>query len=134
MIEFGQPIYILSKGHEVKFSEHLKHSEIMCKCLNKDCTTTTIYVPTLKSFELLRNFLNMPLVINSGYRCQKHNAKVGGLDNSFHKLGAALDIQVPDGMSIGEFTVYCNRYFDITIPYASDNFVHCHNLIDLKEL
>lgn len=30
--------------------------------------------------------------VNSGYRCPKHNAEVGGVPNSFHVQGCAADI------------------------------------------
>ena len=50
-----------------------------------------------------QSFLNMidsargkactPFVINSGYRCLKHNFDVGGAGNSSHTLGLAADIK-----------------------------------------
>ena len=33
-----------------------------------------------------------PVLVNSGYRCPKHNAEVGGVANSQHMKGEAADI------------------------------------------
>lgn len=41
----------------------------------------------------LRDYMGIPGIINSGYRCPKLNAKVGGASNSAHMLGTAVDIQ-----------------------------------------
>ena len=35
-----------------------------------------------------------PIVIRSGFRCAKENRKVGGVANSYHLLGLAVDIGV----------------------------------------
>lgn len=34
-------------------------------------------------------------VINSGYRCKKHNIQVGGEKDSQHLIGKAVDIESP---------------------------------------
>ena len=39
-----------------------------------------------------RNIANVPFKINSGYRTEKHNKKVGGSENSSHLKGLAVDI------------------------------------------
>ena len=35
-----------------------------------------------------------PIVIRSGFRCERQNRKVGGKANSYHLLGLAVDITV----------------------------------------
>jgi len=42
----------------------------------------------------LRDYLNKPITINSGYRSPKHNRSIGGVKNSQHVLGMAADISV----------------------------------------
>lgn len=42
----------------------------------------------------LRDKLGKPIIINSGYRCQKLNAAVKGAANSQHLAGQAADIRV----------------------------------------
>ena len=39
-----------------------------------------------------RERLGMPIIVNSGYRCPKHNEEVGGVKNSQHMKGEAADI------------------------------------------
>ena len=45
-----------------------------------------------KYVQLIRNEVNVPLTINSGYRSSSHNAKVGGVKNSYHVQGKASDL------------------------------------------
>ena len=42
----------------------------------------------------LREAYGKPIYVNSGYRCAKHNAAVGGVPKSQHMLGQAADISV----------------------------------------
>ena len=42
--------------------------------------------------EPARRKLGKPIVISSGYRCPKLNAAVGGVPNSYHTRGMAVDI------------------------------------------
>jgi uncharacterized protein YcbK (DUF882 family) len=44
----------------------------------------------------LRDKLNVPIKINSGYRCELHNSLIGGSKNSQHLKGLASDIVVKD--------------------------------------
>ena len=48
--------------------------------------------------EPLRELLDKPIIITSGYRCDKLNQKVKGSMNSQHRYGQAVDIMV-QGMS-----------------------------------
>ena len=45
-----------------------------------------------KYVQLIRNEIGVQLVINSGYRSPQHNAKVGGVKNSYHVQGKARDL------------------------------------------
>lgn len=42
----------------------------------------------------LRRLYGKPIIINSGYRCQELNKRVGGVSNSWHTQGNAADIHV----------------------------------------
>jgi uncharacterized protein YcbK (DUF882 family) len=46
----------------------------------------------LKLLQWLRERVKKPFVINSGYRCEKHNEAVGGFSRSRHMLGCAADV------------------------------------------
>ena len=41
----------------------------------------------------LREHYGQPIIINSGYRCDKRNKAIGGATTSQHKLGQAADIR-----------------------------------------
>ena len=58
------------------------------------------YVPVLQQLckevlEPLRSFVGKPIIINSGYRCNQLNIRVGGAYASQHTLGEAADIRLP---------------------------------------
>jgi uncharacterized protein YcbK (DUF882 family) len=57
-----------------------------------------------ENLQVLRDELKAPITINSGYRSQKHNAKIGGANKSQHLLGNASDIVV-DGYTPQEVAV-----------------------------
>jgi len=48
--------------------------------------------------DVLRCSLGCSLKINSGFRCQGHNAAVGGAVSSRHLIGCAADIAKPPGV------------------------------------
>lgn len=48
----------------------------------------------LDKLQKLREAMGHPLIVVSGYRSEAHNARVGGVPNSAHRLGAAFDISV----------------------------------------
>lgn len=73
-------------------SEHFSKSEFACKC---GCNTPFTIAPDLiDALESIRDFVNLPLIITSGFRCPAHNAAVGG--GPEHPAGKAADIAVTD--------------------------------------
>lgn len=69
-------------------------NEMACGC--DECTDIddcyTNCVKTLTVLQLLRGVLQMPITINSGWRCAKHNKAVSGSEGSRHLVGLAADI------------------------------------------
>ncbi len=47
-----------------------------------------------RNLQVLRDELNAPITINSGYRSPAHNKKVGGASGSTHLTGEGADIVV----------------------------------------
>ncbi|MGB0454853.1 MAG: D-Ala-D-Ala carboxypeptidase family metallohydrolase [Bacteriovoracaceae bacterium] len=117
---------IHGKEVEFKLSKHLSHSEFKCRCNLNHCNFTIVYPSLLDAFESLREKIGKPLIVTSGFRCQSHNFKVGGLPNSRHTRGQAIDIAVPEGVSPMEFFKVCRKTFDFADIYLGENFVHCH--------
>jgi len=52
----------------------------------------------VKELQTLRDFIGLPITINSGYRSPEYNKKIGGASRSQHLLGKAADIRV-EGVS-----------------------------------
>ena len=49
-----------------------------------------------ENLQVLRDYINKPIHINSAYRSPKHNKAIGGSKNSQHMKGRACDISVRD--------------------------------------
>jgi len=47
-----------------------------------------------KNLQALRDYLNAPITVTSGYRSPEHNKRIGGAKNSFHVKGMAADVKV----------------------------------------
>ena len=47
-----------------------------------------------QNLEVIRSYFNLPIKINSGWRSEAHNRKIGGVKNSTHVKGKAADITV----------------------------------------
>ena len=51
-------------------------------------------IELIKNLQVLRDEVNRPIYITSGYRSPEHNAKVKGAKNSQHVQGTAVDLKV----------------------------------------
>lgn len=78
--------------------------------------------------EPIRERFAIPMIITSGYRCEKLNKLVGGVDNSQHRKGEAVDFYF-EGFSKKEmatafFEIAENFDFDQLIYYKKKGFIH----------
>ena len=64
-------------------------NEFNCKC---GCAFNIIDQRIIDMAQTIREALGVPVRVNSGCRCDKHNAKVGGVKNSKHTKGLAADL------------------------------------------
>lgn len=72
-------------------NKYFKRKEFACRC---GCGTSTVDAELLQVVTDVREHFDLPVVVNSGHRCAKHNASVGGAKNSVHMTGKAADIKV----------------------------------------
>lgn len=73
-------------------SPHFSRAEFRCR----HCGRVVDPPPELLTvLERIRSISGAPLAVRSGYRCEAHNAAVGGARRSQHLLGRAADI--PEG-------------------------------------
>ena len=71
-----------------------------------------------------RERFGQPIVVNSGYRCPRHNAAVGGVPNSQHMRGEAADVSAGSAQAsreVGKIIEQLGK-FDQLIYYPT--FVH----------
>jgi uncharacterized protein YcbK (DUF882 family) len=71
-------------------SRNFDQREFECKC----CGLYISSIGLVQTLQNIRDAVGAPVIINSGTRCKKHNAAVGGVANSAHLTGEAADIQV----------------------------------------
>ena len=74
-------------------SPHFNDSEFKCKCCGK-LPSNGMDRKLIDLLEEIRTGIDKPIIIVSGYRCEKHNKKCGGVPKSQHVQGTAADIKV----------------------------------------
>lgn len=76
----------------------------------------------------IRDMVNAPIIITSGYRCPQVNRLVGGVDNSQHMSGCAADFHVmgftPSMMYEVFLYIFNTLEYDQLIYYRSKNIIH----------
>ena len=100
--------------------------ECHCGCRMPDSARANIVALVEQVLDPVREKLGMPIRVNSGYRCPRHNEEVLGVRNSQHIKGEAADIAMVHG---SRFKVHDlaqaiveNGKFDQLIIYPT--FVH----------
>lgn len=68
-----------------------------------------------EQLQVIRDYFNEPITINSGYRSPSHNKAIGGVKDSQHVLGTAVDIVVKNHTPEDVADVMCRliHYKDI---------------------
>lgn len=74
-----------------QLTPHFKESEFRCRC----CGQAPMNKAFLAKLEDLRQAINKPLTITSGYRCPAHNEEVSHTGEAGpHTTGCAVDIAI----------------------------------------
>lgn len=81
------------KNNAVQLSENFVSTEFDCKC-KEYCSTTEIDSKLIEYLQKIREHFGEAVIINSAYRCEKHNKSIGGASKSKHLFGQAADIKV----------------------------------------
>lgn len=106
--------------------KYFKKDEFKCKCGGKYCKgfPAEPKEALVKVADRVRAHFGNKIIVSSGVRCEKHNANVGGVSGSRHKLGKAMDFCV-SGMSASSVLAYVQKQPEIRYAYAIDsNYVH----------
>lgn len=102
-----------------KIAENFNLKEFQCPC----CGSVKIDSNLVMLLQELRRLIGKPITITSGYRCPKHNKEVGGVEESFHTQGLAVDIT-------GDFNIVQVSLLARTVGfggigiYTKRNFLH----------
>ena len=94
--------YSLKVDGNKELSKNFKVKEFACKDGSDEILIDEKLVYKL---QLIRDHFNKPVHINSGYRTQEYNTRIGGARNSYHKQGRAADIHI-DGIHPKEIAAY----------------------------
>jgi uncharacterized protein YcbK (DUF882 family) len=75
----------------MKVSKYFEQKEFDCNC---GCSQTVHNTELFAVLDDVREHFGVPVIINSGKRCEAYNKKVGGVPKSQHVEGIAADIVV----------------------------------------
>lgn len=105
--------------------QYFTREEFRCKCGGKYCDGFPAEPKELlvRQADTLRKKVG-PMQISSGLRCKTHNANVGGVSNSRHLSGKAMDFAV-SGKSSSQLLTEIKNLPKIRYAYAIDkDYVH----------
>ena len=106
--------------------EHFNRKEFKCKCGNVYCNgyPAEMSEKLIKVADRVRDHFGAAATVSSGLRCTQHNANVGGVSNSRHLTGKAMDFCIK-GKSASQVLAYVQKQSEIRYAYAIDSqFVH----------
>lgn len=104
---------------------YFSRQEFGCKC-GRFCDGYPADVDwqLLRAADRVREILGVPCRVSSGLRCTKHNAAVGGVANSRHLTGKAMDFCAV-GKTAKEVLAVVRAQPEVRYAYAIDgSFVH----------
>jgi zinc D-Ala-D-Ala carboxypeptidase len=79
----------------LQLSKDFTLEEFRCPCCNATPDPESLeFKYFVGKLQEIRDMCRFPLKITSGFRCVKHNKKVGGEKDSSHLLGIAVDIAI----------------------------------------
>jgi uncharacterized protein YcbK (DUF882 family) len=95
----------------MKQNKYFKESEFVCKHCHS-LPEKGIPDSLIDFLCEIREHYNSPVIINSGYRCKEHNAKIGGAPKSRHVEGDAVDFVVKGVKTLDLFNYIIKAYDD----------------------
>ena len=86
--------------------------------------TSAPQVALVEVLQQIRYHFGLPLGINRGFSCNRHNNDIGGNPNSYHVRGAAADCKYLAGISGYKLVEYCKRIPTVGIIILYDSHWH----------
>ena len=87
--------------------EHFTDGELACPC----CLVNGVKDEFMTKIEAIREELDLPMYVTSGFRCDTYNKAIKGARRSAHKNGLALDIMRKDG-------IYARKVTELAIKHG----------------
>ena len=106
--------------------KHFNRKEFKCKCGNIYCNgyPAEPQEKLIRVADKIREHFGATATVSSGLRCKQHNANVGGVSNSRHLTGKAMDFCIA-GKTASQVLAVVQKQPDIRYSYAIDSqFVH----------
>ena len=106
--------------------KHFDRKEFKCKCGNIHCNgyPAEPEEKLVRVADRVREHFGSYATVSSGLRCTQHNANVGGVSNSRHLTGKAMDFCIK-GKTAAQVLEYVQKQTEIRYAYAIDSqFVH----------
>ena len=111
-------------GEELWWKEirYFTREEFRCKCGGKYCNgfPAEPQEGMVRAIDQVREHFGKAFTPNSGVRCPSHNANVGGVSNSRHLYGKAVDFCVP-GKTAAQVLAYIAALPGMGYSYAIDD-------------
>ena len=106
--------------------KYFKREEFACKCGGKYCNgyPAEPKEALVRVADDIRKNLGGVATVTSGVRCSKHNANVGGVSNSRHLKGSAMDFGIA-GKTADQILAEVKKHPKITYAYKIDS-KHVH--------
>lgn len=83
------------------YFQHFQSKEFFPNCTADEiaqCVNSNFFdnlLTLLHALDIIRDIVNMPIIITSSYRDKFHNKRVGGVPTSQHMTGSAIDFMCP---------------------------------------
>ena len=99
--------------------------DFACKCCGKGDVD-----PRIKGkLRMIERRLGVDIIVTNGYRCENHNRDVGGVPDSKHLSGKAVDFWVP-GWPRHEAREYVAPHFDWVYDFSGEKSWALHGEIE----
>ena len=106
-------------------SKNFDISEFKCPC----CGKVIVHPILVDRLQRIADHFQQVVIINSGYRCSKHDVEVGGNGVGAHTMGIASDIHIP-GVKSWDIAKYAECMGFGGIGIISEYDIH----LDIRDL
>lgn len=103
--------------------KYFKKDEFKCKCGGKHCNGFPVEMnhTVVRLAERARKHFGKPCIVSSGLRCTTHNKNVGGVSNSRHTKGKAIDLSI-QGVKASKIFEWACKQPEIRYSYCIDTY------------